>query len=508
MVDIQVHIDTLEYTREGLKTREPINLQVGSHNRVVLIRPDRARPSSAGMGGFAENSCFPTPSALAVFLSISLSDALVDLFNGFFGKEEKPDTRVFQLYGHADATGDEAANKALSERRAEAMRAILTRDVDAFVALGEQERWGYAEQQVMLRALQCDPGPIDGEPGDLTENATRDFQSDYIAGIFHAHTELTQRNPALDVDGDLGPDTYKALLEALVMGCSPGIPVEQLHPSHPAVGCSEYNLISEESTSANRRVTLVIHDQLPVHHDAAPCTDGDHSACPFDGRDRSGCLWYREHVRDPVQEEFAHHHYDLRWLPLPNGGVLLSALTTLQDGDDVTFQAFRTGDVRGPEDVHEDNLDRPLSEPLAGLVRSGVAQVVWMPPEGEDEFDPFNIDDWYVPVDFEAAGANPAAIWQSGPTLRPPVFRVDGGGATALSKPPGQDPHRIRVESEDGSALETTLEAVGIDTYGRMISVPLSAGRSKLTPSLRSSTSSVIEFELRGARSIREGENP
>ncbi len=500
MADIQVHIDTLEYTREGLKTREPINLQVGSHNRVVLIRPTRARPSSAGMGGFAENSCFPTPSALAVFLSISLSDALVDLFNGFFGKEEKPDARVFQLYGHADATGDEAGNKALSERRAEAMRAILTRDVEAFVALGEQEQWGAAEQQVMLRALQCDPGAIDGEPGDLTQGATRDFQSDYIAGVFHAHTDLTPADPDLRVDGELGPKTYKALLEALVLGCSPGIPAEQLHPSHPAVGCSEYNLISEESTSANRRVTLVVHEQLPVHHDAAPCTEGDHAACPYDSRDRSGCLWYREHVRDPVQEEFAHHHYDLRWLPLPNGGVLLSALTTLQDGDDVTFQAFRTGDVRGPEDVHEDNLQEPVSEALAGIVRSGVAQVVWMPRAEAEPFDPYDIDDWYVAVDFEAAVADPGAVWRSGPTLRPPVFRIRGGGAEALSKPPGQDPHRIRVQGRDGAASTETLHAVGIDVYGRLLDVPLQDGRSTSERAMRDEPTPVIQFEIRGAQ--------
>ena len=42
MADIRVHIDTLEYTREGLKSREPIPLQVGQHYRVVLD-PARAR---------------------------------------------------------------------------------------------------------------------------------------------------------------------------------------------------------------------------------------------------------------------------------------------------------------------------------------------------------------------------------------------------------------------------------------------------------------------------------
>jgi len=501
--DIRVHIDTLEYTRDGLRTKEPLNLQVGTHNRVVLVRPERARPSSAGMGGFAVDSCFPTPSALAVFLSISLGDALVDLFNAIFGGEKQPDNRVFQLYGHADITGDEAGNKTLSEKRAEAMRALLVRDVDAFIALGEDEQWDLSEQQVMLRTLQCDPGPIDGEQGDLTEAATRDFQADYVAGVFHSPSGVPLLQPNLAVDGDLGPDTYKALLEALVLGCSPGIPPEQLHPTHPTAGCTEYNRISEESNSANRRVTLVVHEQLPVHHDAAPCTVGDHSACPYDDRHLSGCLWYREHIRDPLPAEFTHHHYDLRWLPLKNGGVLLSALTTLEDGDEVTFQVFRTGDVSGPEDVHEDNLGRALTERMQGIVRSGVAQLVWLPEEDE-HFDLFEPDDWYVPVEFATVARSPQASWNAGPTLRPPVFRVDGGGATALSHPPGQDPHRIRLESEDGQALDTPMHAIAVDVYGRVLDIPLAAGRSTITTHMREISTPVMQFEVRGASSIQE----
>lgn len=508
VADIRVHIDTLEYTRDGLKSTEPIPLQVGEHNRVVLVRPERSRPSSAGMGGFAVDSSFPTPASLAVFLSLSLGDALVELFNGLFGKDGQPDTRVFQLYGHADRTGDEAGNKALAEDRAEALRAILVRDIDAFVALGEREAWGLTEQQVMLRTLKCDPGPIDGEPGAMTELATTDFQTDYVAGVFHRHTDLEPRDPGLVIDGDLGAATNTALLEALVMGCSPGISPDALHPTHPSVGCSEYNRISEDVPALNRRVTLLVHDQLPPYHEAAPCRQQDHGACPFDDRDRSGCLWYREHVQDPVEAEFVHHHYDLRWLPLSNGGVLLSALTTLQDDDEVSFEVFRTGDVSGPEDVREENIDATLSGPLTGIVRKGVAQVVWMPAEGgedqEKPFDPFDIDDWYVPVDFEAAVADPGSVWRAGPTLRPPVFEVRGGGASTLSKPPGQDPHRIRVESGDGAPLDDTLHAVGIDIYGRLLDVPLQDGRSTSERSMRDEAFPVIQFEVRGAHGVEE----
>ncbi|MBV1862521.1 MAG: OmpA family protein [Nannocystaceae bacterium] len=454
------------------------------------------------MGGFEKDSCFPTPTALSIFLAIALEDGLVDLFKTIFGAEADPPDRVFQIYGHTDSTGDEGGNKGLSERRAEAMRAILVGDVDAFVTLGEAEQWGHVEQQVMLRTLQCDPGPIDGEPGPLMDRAVADFQADYVAGAFHAHVGPEPKQPGLLVDGELGPKTNRALLGALVGGCSPQIPPEQMHPTHPAVGCSEFNQITEPSNALNRRVSLVVHEQLPAYYDAAPCREGDHAACPFDGRARSGCLWYREHVQDPVAQDFVHHHYDLRWLPLPNGGVLLSALTTLNEVDEVTFQVCRAGDVSGPEDIHEGNLASSISEPMLGLVRSGVAQVVWVPDVKEGGFDPFDADAWYVHVDLETAARDPAAVWRKGPRLRPPVFTVSGGGTKALSKPPGQDPHRIRVETDEGDPFDASLTAVGVDVYGRVVRVPLEGGRSTFRPGIRGATAELIEFEVPGGRSV------
>ena len=501
---INVHIYTLKFTRDGLDTKEPIELTVGEHNQIELVRPTRLMPSAAGMGGFEVDSCFPMPGALSVFLGLALGDALVDLFDAIFRRAEEPTTRIFQIYGHADPSGDDGNNKTLSEKRAEAIRAILVRDIDAFVALGEAEGWGLREQQVMLRVLQCDPGPIDGLAEELTQAAVEDFQSDYTAGVFHRHTDLQPRNPGLAVDGDLGPQTFKALLEALVLVCSPGIPPEQIHPTHPAVGCAAFNRISDASPAMNRRVTLAVHDALPPHHDTAPCVEGNHSACPFDDRDLSGCLWYREHVQDPLETEFQHQHYDLRWLPLKNGGILLSALTTLQEEDEVVFRVFRAGELVGPEDIHHGNLAEPISEAMRGLVRCGVAQVVWMPEVEEGGFDPLNSDDWYDPVDFETAVSDPLGVWKRGPRLRPPVFEIRGGGATALSKPPGQEPHRIRVEDEQGAAIDTGRPAVGTDVYGRMVHVPLEAGRSTVGRAVRGTLAPVIAFDVPGTRSINE----
>lgn len=300
--DIRVHIDTLEYTREGLGTRDRISLEVGQHNRIVLVRPQRVHSTAGFANVFAPGSVFPGPPVLATFLSAKAAGAMGDIFSHLFGGEPAKTFGVFQVYGHADAAGDEAANKALSEQRAELFRAFLLGDVDGFASLVEGESWGLAEQQAMLRVLQCDPGAIDGEPGALTEAAIHDFQADYVHGFFHRETELEPRNSSLAVDGDLGPQTEAALLEALVVACSPHITEDRLHPTHPTAGCATFNRVSEEKASLNRRVTLVLHEALPEHHDRAPCVVGDAAACPYDARSLSGCLWFREHVED-VREQ-------------------------------------------------------------------------------------------------------------------------------------------------------------------------------------------------------------
>ncbi len=116
---IIVDQDSLEYTpRDGLKTREPIPLTVGAHNRIVIRRPPRKQSASA-YAAFRHDSAFPHGSALAVLLGLS--------FGAFFaGRREGSSERRAQIYGHAEPSGDEDHNKALSERRAKAFAALLT----------------------------------------------------------------------------------------------------------------------------------------------------------------------------------------------------------------------------------------------------------------------------------------------------------------------------------------------------------------------------------------------
>jgi len=478
---LTIHADQLEYTSEGLRTPEGLPLEVGAHNELVLERPVLAPAVPLGRGGFGHDSAFPSPAALFGLLHPTLQPLL------------EPDARpIYQLYGHAQSSGTEAHNKALSERRAEVVLAMLTGDPAPLDAVAQQEGWGSREHQAMLRMLHCDPGPLDGEPGPLTTAAVRDFQEDYLDGIFHRHADAEPRDPTLVPDGECGPLTAAALIDAYVHACSPLVAPEQLHPTHPAVGCSEFNpLLGEDADApANRRVALVVHRSLPAYHDRAPCLEGDHTACPVDG-EQQRCLWYRSHVDEP--ERSPHVHIDLRWLPLAGGRrVLLSAITSLADGDAVDFQVFRSGPVDGPDDVSADNLDAPLSETLPGIVRLGVAQVIWELPDG---FDPFDFDDWYPALAYDDIVANPQLAWSSANRLRPPVFRVRGGGADALSEPPGQQLHRLRLEFEDGAHAREGRVGWGVDNYGRTVHIGLEGRRARASGRAIDERARVMYFE-------------
>lgn len=451
---ITLHADELEYTSEGLKPPSTIDLEVGVHNKVVIVRPTRVKAVPIGYGSFVVDSAFPTPGVLMLGMRV----ALQELASDFFGTK---DAGVYQFFGHADRSGQEAYNKELSDRRAEATRALFVGDVDAMQAIAREEDWGTTEHQVMLRVLRCDPGSIDGVVGDVTKAATTVFQREYADGVFHRHTTERPRQTSLAEDGALDSTTTDALLEAFVTATSPGLAEERLHPTHPVVGCSEFNRVAREHPAYNRRVSLVVHDPLPAFHDRAPCTLGDHSVCPVDKEDSpSNCLWYRTHVIDAPTDDVVHRHFDLRWLEAGDGRIVLSALTTLPDDSAISFQVFRTKPISSPDDIRDDSLAEARSDILAGVIRYGVAQVVWEPPE---LFSVHDVDAWLVPVALNDVAARRSAA----PRARVPVFRVDGGGTTALSPTPGRELARIPRDPPD-TAEPSDVGLTTIDAFGRV----------------------------------------
>ncbi|MBL4687176.1 MAG: hypothetical protein JKY37_21445 [Nannocystaceae bacterium] len=454
MTEKRIHLDELEYTSEGLRSRGPIDLRVGVHNKIVIVRPKRVRAVAVGYGSFSMDSAFPGPGVLMLGLRV----ALQDLNHTFFGGGEDG---IYQFFGHAEPSGDEAYNKGLSDRRAKAVRAFFVGDIAAVQEMATNEGWSTKEHQIMLRVLRCDPGAIDGELGPYTEFAVELFQREYADGVFHRHIEGTPQYPALSDDGKLNKATVDALVESFVVATSPQLAQQQLHPSHPVVGCSEFNQVVAGDPVYNRRVALVVHDVLPKFHDKAPCVAGDHSVCPIDNRDAlSSCLWYREHVSDPPVEALIHRHFDLRWLEVSGNKVLLSALTTLPDESEVVFQVFKTQPIASADAIAPSTLGSSLSESLTGIVRAGVAQVVWDPPE---HFSLHAIHDWIVPVDIRDSTRVRGTPRKS----CVPVFRIEGGGAEALSPTPGRELARVPRELPDTSEpLEIGLSAV--DAFGRV----------------------------------------
>jgi hypothetical protein len=110
------------------------------------------------------------------------------------------------IFGHADPTGDDEHNKGLSGRRAIAIQALLTRNVDAWERLYQQSHgkddWGLRSLQIILAELRAPAtgapyynGDADGLDGPKTKAAVVTFQ----------------RDEALAADGTAGPKTRMVL---------------------------------------------------------------------------------------------------------------------------------------------------------------------------------------------------------------------------------------------------------------------------------------------------------
>ena len=132
-------------------------------------------------------------------------------------------------------------------------------------------------------------------------------------------------------------------------------------------GCAAFNTAtSDRADPVNRRVSLVLHPTELAYPEAVPCARGDASACAVVDDHEHRCMWFREHVHEAPASSALHHHFNGSWLRLTNEKIFLSVLTTVPDGDPLTFV------VR--------SSDHAVLAELEGYVEHGVGQVVWDPP--------------------------------------------------------------------------------------------------------------------------------
>jgi len=144
--------------------------RAGAFNRV---RQDLVTVACANLKdfAFAFDSSFIDPNAAVGF------DRLAKLMAKYPGSP-------ITVFGHADADGDPAYNKFLSERRARSVFAFTLRRTEIWEQLfsDASERahvrgddWGLRSIQTMLQALEFVPGNLDGKPDDATNAALADF---------------------------------------------------------------------------------------------------------------------------------------------------------------------------------------------------------------------------------------------------------------------------------------------------------------------------------------------
>jgi hypothetical protein len=123
------------------------------------------------------------------------------------------------IFGHADPTGSDDVNKAISDRRAIAIYALLTRKPamweDLYSHPIDGDTWGTRAIQAMLMSLSDSggapyyPGPLDDKYGPKTSAAVERFQGEN----------------GLTVDGKAGPNTRGKLFPKYMdLICTPTIP--------------------------------------------------------------------------------------------------------------------------------------------------------------------------------------------------------------------------------------------------------------------------------------------
>jgi len=170
--------------------------------------------------------------------------------------------------GHTDLVGAADYNLQLSNERASSVAAYLQNRVDDWLAWYQSpiqsKRWSYGEDQNMLSTLNDSSGapyyagPITGANDSATQDAASGFQTDN----------------GLTVDGQLGPDTRRALVTKYMELEGTTLPADATLVTH---GCGLFHPVDSttQADQGNRRVEIFLFE--------GPVDPPQENPCPSPG---------------------------------------------------------------------------------------------------------------------------------------------------------------------------------------------------------------------------------
>lgn len=254
---VLVDFDTVDDERPapatpGARLYERGGVQAEVGTRMTLeVPPHALRARLIGML-FDTDKAFLLPQAMAGIRELARFYA------------QHPELAVL-VNGHADRSGADDYNVALSAERARSIAAFLTDAVDDWLpwysAPQASKRWGVREDQMMLSVIADGgaayyAGPIDGQSFGATHDAVARYQT----------------SRGLAVDGIAGPETRRSLITDYMAqdGTSlpPGTPIAThgCGEHHPAVATAD-----GVGAASNRRVELFLFEPAVEPAPVEPC---------------------------------------------------------------------------------------------------------------------------------------------------------------------------------------------------------------------------------------------
>ena len=419
------------------------------------VVPAQADTRPEVVAAFAFDSAFPAPAVHAALLRVRDK------------AEAAADDRLIVL-GHTDQVGTDAYNLSLSERRAQAVLALLLDDKDMFDAVAAAEGWDLRAHQAMLRGVGCNPGAIDGNAGPLTRVATTNFQREYNLGVYHQRAYVERDRPTLAVDGNPGPATRAAIRDAYVAVAPHVLSLQVADPQFE--GCGEAHPISAGDPENRRAVVAFL----------APDVDLSQS---------TACSRYEELIGETPEDRRVPHFSDHQWLQEEDGALHLSSATVVADGTPARIRVMRCeGPVPAPLPDSSGGGAAPVVGPtlaeLEAEIRGGICAGRWRSPDP----DVMNSDTWIIDRDIEIEIHEPAdhaapadddpassTSLMDSDALHPPVYVVEAGDAWGLAGPPGQRLNRVRFGDEvadDGVAVQSDGSVLPFGQQSGLVEAP------------------------------------